>query len=161
MNSSIRHQTSSPALLAVRLAFVASVLALMAAIGCAAGPGSGEAAAASPAKDSALSGERPNFVVIQTDDQTLDQLYATYTPPGGAPFAVMPNTLELIAGKGVTFNRYYVPYPLDSPPRVSLMTGRYNHNNNVRGNVQPTGGFPGFMARGAANHNLPIWLQNA
>ena len=29
-------------------------------------------------------GQKPNFVVIQTDDQTLDQLYATFTPPGGA-----------------------------------------------------------------------------
>jgi N-acetylglucosamine-6-sulfatase len=155
----MRHQTHSPALIAVRLAFAASVLALLAAIGYALGPGSSEAAAR--AKGSAVVGARPNFVVIQTDDQTLDQLYATYTPPGGVPFAVMPNTLELIAGKGVTFNRYYVPYPLCCPSRVSLMTGRYNHNNNVRGNVQPNGGFTGFAQRAAFSHNLPVWLQNA
>jgi arylsulfatase A-like enzyme len=155
----MRHQTSSPALLTARLAFAACLLALAAAIGFAAGPASEEAAAA--AKGSATTGARPNFVVIQTDDQTLDQLYATYTPPGGAPVAVMPNTLELIAGKGVTFNRYYVPYPLCCPSRTSLLTGRYNHNNNVRGNVQPNGGFTGFMARGAASHNLAVWLQNA
>jgi arylsulfatase A-like enzyme len=157
----MRHHTRSPALLAAQLAFAACLLTLLAAIGYAVGPGSGEAAASSRAKGSAVPGERPNFVVIQTDDQTLDQLYATYTAPGGVPFAVMPNTLELIAGKGVTFNRYYVPYPLCCPSRVSLMTGRYNHNNNVRGNVQPNGGFTGFMSRGAANHNLPIWLQSA
>ena len=49
----------------------------------------------------------------------------------------MPNTLALIAGKGVTFNRYYVSYPLCCPSRVSLLTGRYAHNHNVRGNVPP------------------------
>jgi arylsulfatase A-like enzyme len=161
MNSWMRHHTRSPALLAAQLAFAACLLTLLAAIGYAVGPGSGEAAAASRAKDSAITGARPNFVVIQTDDQTLDQLYATFTAPGGTPFAVMPNTLELIAGKGVTFNRYYVPYPLCCPSRVSLMTGRYNHNNNVRGNVQPNGGFTGFGQRAAYSHNLPVWLQGA
>ena len=88
----------------------------------------------------------PNFVVIQTDDQTLDQLYATYTPPGGAPIQAMPNTLALIAGKGITFNRYYVSYPLCCPSRVSLLTGRYAHNHNVRGNVPPNGGYTGFAS---------------
>jgi arylsulfatase A-like enzyme len=104
---------------------------------------------------------KPNFVVIQTDDQTLDQLYATYTPPGGAAIEAMPNTRALIAERGATFNRYYTPYSLCAPSRVSLLTGRYAHNNNVRGNVAPEGGYPGFAARGAYSHNLPIWLQSA
>ena len=59
--------------------------------------------------------QKPNFVVIQTDDQTLDQLYATYTPPAASPIPAMPNTLSLLADKGITFNRYYVPYPLCCP----------------------------------------------
>jgi N-acetylglucosamine-6-sulfatase len=159
MNSWTPHPNYSPALLGARLLFAASVLALLAAIGFAVGPASERASAA--AQDSALEGPRPNIVVIQTDDQTLDQLYATYTPPGSGPVAVMPNTLELIAGKGVTFNRYYVPYPLCCPSRVSLLTGRYNHNNNVRGNVQPNGGFTGFNQRAAASHNLATWLAGA
>ena len=87
---------------------------------------------------------RPSFVVIQTDDQTLEQLYAAYTPFGGATIQAMPNTLALLADRGVTFNRYYTPYSLCAPSRVSLLTGRYAHNNNVRGNVQPEGGFSGF-----------------
>lgn len=156
MNSFTPPQTHLRALRAAQLAFAASLVVLAAAIAFAAGPSS---AGAAPGETETA--PRPNIVVIQTDDQTLDQLYATYTPAGGVPAAVMPNTLEMIAGKGVTFNRYYVPYPLCCPSRVSLMTGRYNHNNNVRGNVQPNGGFTGFMARGAASHNLPVWLQNA
>ena len=104
----------------------------------------------------------PSFVVIQTDDQTLDGLYATFTPfPGAAAIQAMPNTLELLAKRGMTFNRYYVSYPLCCPSRVSLLTGRYAHNHNVRGNNQPNAGFTGFAFRGSMTHNLPVWLQQA
>lgn len=106
--------------------------------------------------------ERPSFVVIQTDDQTLDGLYATFSAYPGAPNTrSMPNTLDLIAGRGMTFNRYYVPYPLCCPSRVSLLTGRYSHNNGVKGNVQPNGGYFGFSFRAAASHNIATWLQGA
>ncbi len=104
----------------------------------------------------------PSFVVIQTDDQTLDGLYASAPAYPGAPETrAMPATLDLIAKRGITFNRYYVPYPLCCPSRVSLLTGRYAHNHNVRGNVQPNGGFTGFAFRAAASHNLATWLQAA
>lgn len=104
----------------------------------------------------------PSFVVIQTDDQTLDGLYETFSAfPGAAVTRAMPNTLDLLAGKGMTFNRYYVPYPLCCPSRVSLLTGRYAHNTGVKGNVQPNGGYYGFSFRAAASHNLATWLQGA
>jgi arylsulfatase A-like enzyme len=106
--------------------------------------------------------EPPSFVVIQTDDQTLDELYAAFSAYPGAPETrAMPNTLELIAGKGMTFNRYYVSYPLCCPSRVSLLTGRYAHNTGVKGNVQPNGGYYGFSFRAAYSHNLATWLQGA
>ena len=102
--------------------------------------------------------EQPSFVVIQTDDQTLDQLYAAFGQP---KLRVMPNTQDLIAKRGETFNRYYVSYPLCCPSRVSLLTGRYAHNNGVKGNIQPNGGYFGFSFRGAYTHNLATWLQGA
>jgi N-acetylglucosamine-6-sulfatase len=102
--------------------------------------------------------ERPSFVVIQTDDQTLDELYAAFGQP---KLQAMPNTLNLIAKRGETFNRYYVSYPLCCPSRVSLMTGRYAHNNGVKGNIQPNGGYFGFSFRGAYTHNIATWLQGA
>ena len=102
----------------------------------------------------------PSFVVIQTDDQTLDGLYATARAYPGAPETrAMPATLDLIAKKGITFNRYYVSYPLCCPSRVSLLTGRYAHNHKVKGNIQPNGGYIGFSFRGAMTHNLATWLQ--
>jgi N-acetylglucosamine-6-sulfatase len=102
----------------------------------------------------------PSFVVIQTDDQTLDGLYATFTAfPGAAKTRAMPNTLDLIGKRGTTFNRYYVSYPLCCPSRVSLLTGRYAHNTGVKGNVQPNGGYYGFSFRAAHEHNIATWLH--
>jgi N-acetylglucosamine-6-sulfatase len=133
----------------VRLAVIAAgmlaLLCLLATTGF-----RSSAAAATP--------ERPSFVVIQTDDQTLDQLYAAFGQP---KLQAMPNTLNLIAKRGETFNRYYVSYPLCCPSRVSLLTGRYAHNNGVKGNIQPNGGYFGFSFRGAYTHNLATWLQGA
>ncbi len=130
----------------------ACLLALAVAVGALLG-GSSEATAAAKS--------RPNFVVIQTDDQTIDQLYASYTPRGGRTIRAMPHTLKLIAHHGITFKRYYVSYSLCCPSRVTLMTGRYAHNHNVRGNVPPSGGYTGFASRAAFSHNIAVWLQNA
>jgi N-acetylglucosamine-6-sulfatase len=135
-----------------RLALAAGLLALLASLVFANLPNAGAA------QQSAT--QKPSFVVIQVDDATLDQLYATFSP-GGIPIQAMPNTLSLIAGKGITFNRYYAPYPLCCPARVTVLTGRYAHNHNVKGNVPPNGGFTGFKARQAYNHNLATWLQQA
>ncbi|HEX3608092.1 MAG TPA: sulfatase [Solirubrobacterales bacterium] len=107
---------------------------------------------------SAETPQRPSFVVIQTDDQTLDELYASFGQP---KLQAMPNTLNMIAKRGETFNNYYVSYPLCCPSRVSLLTGRYAHNNGVKGNIQPNGGYFGFSFRAANTHNLAVWLQNA
>jgi len=124
------------------------MLALLCALGLAVG-GSGATAA---------DAQRPSFVVIQTDDQTYDGLYATFRQPA---IRAMPNTLDLIARRGMTFNDYYVSYPLCCPSRVSLLTGRYAHNTGVKGNIQPNGGYFGFSFRGAYKHNLAVWLQRA
>jgi arylsulfatase A-like enzyme len=128
-------------------------LALLVIVGLFSGP-------ASAARQNLSIPENPNFVVIQTDDQTLEGLYASYKSfEGAGETRAMPNTLDLIAKRGITFNRYYASYPLCCPSRVSLLTGRYAHNNGVKGNVQPNGGFTGFKSRAAFTHNLPVWLQ--
>jgi N-acetylglucosamine-6-sulfatase len=152
-----RHEAQnspSRAPLAARLAAAAALLALLGGLVFANAQKAGAASA------SAFPPEKPSFVVIQTDDETLDQLYAVFNA-GGIDVPAMPNTLSMIAGRGITFNRYYVSYPLCCPSRVSLLTGRYAHNHNVRGNVQPNGGYTGFKSRAAYTHNLATWLQGA
>jgi arylsulfatase A-like enzyme len=133
-----------------RIAFAAGLVALLAVM----------LGALSGGRASAASTAAPSFVLIQTDDQTLEGLYAAAKAYPNAPETrAMPATLDLIAKKGITFNRYYVSYPLCCPSRVSLLTGRYAHNHNVRGNVSPNGGYVGFSFRGAYSHNLATWLS--
>jgi N-acetylglucosamine-6-sulfatase len=167
MQTPSRH-SSHPRARAAKLAAAAAFLALLACLVLVGTQRAGAAtASASPISEEALEerpqkplSERPSFVVIQTDDETLDQLYTVFNA-GGVEVPSMPNTLSMIGGRGITFNRYYVSYPLCCPSRVTLLTGRYAHNSNVRGNVQPNGGYTGFKARGAFTHNLATWLQGA
>lgn len=109
------------------------------------------AAAAIATPDAAA---RPNVVLIQTDDQTLQQLYAR--DASGRP--IMPNVLSQIARSGVSFDRYYVTYPICCPSRASLLTGLYVHNHRVLIN-RPPYGYPAFRRSPAFTSNLATWLQ--
>jgi N-acetylglucosamine-6-sulfatase len=120
-----------------------------------------EEARAAKAKASEAEGQKPSFVVIQTDDETMEELYQGVRMANGNEEFAMPNTLQLLGEKGITFNRYYTPYSLCAPSRISLLTGRYAHNNHVQGNVPPNGGWTGFQSRLAYSHNLATWLQGA
>ena len=95
------------------------------------------------------SSNEPNVILILTDDQTLDEMRA------------LPKTQALIGGAGVTFNRAYISYPLCCPSRVSILSGQYMHNHNVRGNEFPTGGWSRFATNGTEEKALPTWLQSA
>jgi arylsulfatase A-like enzyme len=71
---------------------------------------------------SVISDNRPNFLIIVSDDQRFDTMQ------------YMPKTSELIFDQGVTFNRAYITTPLCCPSRVSILTGEYAHNTLVRNN---------------------------
>jgi N-acetylglucosamine-6-sulfatase len=72
---------------------------------------------------------RMNVVVIMTDDQRFDTL------------SKMPNVLEKLAARGVTFNAAYVPTPLCSPSRATLFSGGFaTRNTGVLNNNPPNGG---------------------
>jgi N-acetylglucosamine-6-sulfatase len=114
-------------------------------------------------QSAAVTGSKPNIVVIQTDDQTLSDLFATTTGTvRGAP--LMPKTRGLIGGAGVTFDHYYSTYPLSCPSRTTLLTGEYAHNHRVLANKLPLGNstvfcsYPGFVNHKAA---MPARLQDA
>jgi arylsulfatase A-like enzyme len=72
-----------------------------------------------------LNDERPNFLIIVTDDQRFDTM------------EYMPETQQLIFDQGVTFSSAYVTTPFCCPSRASILTGMYAHNHYVHVNDDP------------------------
>jgi arylsulfatase A-like enzyme len=81
---------------------------------------------------SARSSERPNIIVVLTDDQRWDSLSA------------MPTVEKELVAHGVTFRNSFVANSLCCPSRTSLLTGQYSHSTGVYRNMPPYGGFPSF-----------------
>jgi arylsulfatase A-like enzyme len=130
---------------AIRAALLAAALAFLLAIGA------GPSAAAS-----AVDTERPNIVVIMTDDQRFDDAYAVVA---GRP--LMPYTRKLIGAAGVSFPRAYVSYSLSCPSRSTFLTGRYAHNHGVTANALPGLIYCGRPGVFPAQDSLGPWLQEA
>jgi arylsulfatase A-like enzyme len=86
---------------------------------------------------------RPNIIVIETDDQTL------------AEMSVLPKTRRLIGDEGVTFQNNFDSFSLCCPSRATLLTGQYSHNNGVRDNKLPNGGYYKLDS----TNTLAVWLQ--
>lgn len=67
--------------------------------------------------------ERPNVLVIVTDDQRQrDEML------------VMPETLRIFGEEGTRFTHAFATTPQCCPARASIFTGRYAHNHGVRRN---------------------------
>ena len=103
------------------------------------------AALAGPAAAEAAPVERPNIVVIMTDDQTLESM------------RVMAGVKRSLAAEGTTFERAFVSNALCCPSRATLFSGQYSHNHGVIGNAPPDGGYE----RLDKSNWLPVWLQRA
>jgi arylsulfatase A-like enzyme len=84
---------------------------------------------------SANADDRPNVVVIMTDDQRWDTL------------EVMPNVRDLLRRRGTLYRNAFVPNPLCCPSRVSTLTGLNSHVTGVYANRPPGGGFSMFDDR--------------
>ncbi|MEL0005684.1 MAG: arylsulfatase [Opitutales bacterium] len=68
----------------------------------------------------ALAAERPNVILIMTDDQGYGDLGVT-----GNPVLKTPN-IDAMAKRSGSIKNFYVS-PVCAPTRASLMTGRYNY----------------------------------
>ncbi len=66
-----------------------------------------------------INDQRPNFLIIITDDQRFDTMQ------------YMPNTQQMIFDEGVTFSHGYITTPFCCPSRASILTGMYAHNHEV------------------------------
>jgi arylsulfatase A-like enzyme len=67
--------------------------------------------------------QRPNILVILTDDQR-------------ASISSMPQTTEWLREGGTRFPRAFATTPLCCPSRASIFTGRYAHNHRVQTNPE-------------------------
>ncbi|MCB0133141.1 MAG: sulfatase-like hydrolase/transferase [Caldilineaceae bacterium] len=63
--------------------------------------------------------QRPNILLIYTDQQRWDALGAN-----GNPEILTPN-LDRLAAEGVNFDHYFVQNPVCMPSRISFLTGQY------------------------------------
>ena len=68
--------------------------------------------------------ERPNVIIVLTDDQCWGDLGAH-----GNPYLRTPN-LDRLHGEGPRLERFY-SCPVCAPTRASLMTGRYNYRTRA------------------------------
>lgn len=80
------------------------------------------------AQEGAVPGNRPNVVVILTDDQRWDQMSCA-----GHPFLHTPQ-LDRIAAEGARFTNAFVTTSLCSPSRASFLSGQYAHSHGVLNN---------------------------
>ena len=87
---------------------------------------------------------RPNLVLILTDDQRWDTLWA------------MPNVRRLLVRQGLTFRNSFVTTSYCCPSRASLLTGQYSRHTGVYSNSPPDGGAPVFRDRST----LATWLHS-
>lgn len=78
--------------------------------------------------DTAAESAAPNILLIIADDLGKDAIN------GYAEGSIKPNTpnIDDIRTKGLTFNNFW-SYPVCSPTRASLLTGKYGYRTNVKG----------------------------
>ena len=89
--------------------------------------------------------DRPNIVVVSTDDQTLASFNRR----------TMPRATELLRDEGTSFSDAIVVTPVCCPSRATYLTGQYGHNHGILSNN------PGYVDLRRKGSTLPVWLQQA
>lgn len=106
----------------------------------------------SPPLEAAQSTERPNVVLINTDDLTKQML-------AGREWA-FPN-IHAIKEEGVSFERYFNTNSWCCPSRSTLFTGLYPHNHNVWYVAnEDNGGYRRYAKQGFPERDLSVALSN-
>jgi arylsulfatase A-like enzyme len=93
--------------------------------------------------------ERPNFIVILTDDQRTDTLgvYNDKCP-------IQTPNIDRLATEGVRFDNGFVTTPICVVSRACILTGRYESNNRVHA-------FNKLMEDDVFEHSYPVYLRKA
>ena len=95
--------------------------------------------------------ERPNLIIILTDD--LDLKLDTITH--------MPILQSELVNQGTSFEHFLVTDAVCCPSRVTYLRGQYLHNHQVYTNTAPSGSFEKFYFLGSEASTLATWLQAA
>lgn len=82
--------------------------------------------------------ERPNILLITTDQQRYDTLGVT-----GNRLVQTPN-IDALAARGVVFDHGYIQNPVCVPSRACIQTGRYVHQHGVEFMSETIGDTPGL-----------------
>ena len=82
--------------------------------------------------------DRPNVIVIMTDDQGTADLGAA-----GATDVQTPH-LDAIARRGIRFSQFYAAAPVCSPSRAGLLTGRHPRRAGMPSNARSEAGEAGM-----------------
>ena len=76
-----------------------------------------------------MADERPNIILIITDQQRFDTIAAL-----GYPYMDTPN-LDRLVNEGTTFSNCFITAPSCGPARASLFTGYYPHTTGIMKNA--------------------------
>ena len=97
--------------------------------------------------------DHPNVILILTDDQRFDSLFA------------MPHVRRELMANGVTFDQAIVSNSVCCPSRASILTGGYSHTTHVYTNVytswSPYGAWPAFRDAGDEKGTIAATLHEA
>jgi N-acetylglucosamine-6-sulfatase len=95
--------------------------------------------------------QRPNIIVILTDDMRWDELQN------------MPNVQKYLAAKGIEYTNAFVPNSLCCPSRSTILSGQFSNHTGVWNNswsqALPFGGFKAFIRH--ENATIATWLHHA
>jgi arylsulfatase A-like enzyme len=97
----------------------------------------------------AEAGEKPNILLILTDDADLSLL------------PKMPEIEEQLVRKGTTFPNAFAPFATCCPSRATILRGQYPHNTGVISNHGANGGVDAFEAAGNDEDALATRLDDA
>lgn len=97
-----------------------------------------------------MSSERPNFLLLLSDQHSFRYLGHRESENGGEP--VRTPTFDELAASGVSFERTYCAMPLCTPSRLCLLTGR---------NVRNAGAWGNWSVLRPDLDTLPMTLSNA
>ena len=106
------------------------------------------AASVSGSPPSAPRDDRPNIIVILTDDQTFDTL-----PSHPAAMPWLQAQIRDPDGSWLWFPNAFISTPLCCPSRATILSGRYSHHTHVRTNDDGE--------RFDESNTLATWLHDA